>query len=674
MKRTLLGAAVAIALLPQVASAHASIISSRPGSGEELRSAPGVVVLSFSEPIDTTLSRATVIGPDGTKFTVTGISAEDIQISLSINEPGIYQVNWTTVSAVDGHTLNGSFRFGVDVNPGSPGEVAISSPQGWDLVLASARALELGALLLAIGILLLRRLAPPHLAWAHALHLAYPLWAALAGGSAVVLIEVLEAAGGLSRGSMVSYLASGLPGYARVLRLGFEAAALLLAIFRPRFVMAPLLAAMVAIAAAGHADAVQPPAPAIAVDAIHLISAGLWVGGILALALMRPPGGWLGPDGRTLLDRFSGVALVAFALTGLTGLIQATEELSSPTDLLTSGYGNVLGAKLLAIGVLIPLSFLAWRRIRAWPMLEAAIALLVIGASALLASFPLPPARFAEAEAARAGPEATLSEPQAADLTLGGNAGSVLVGLSVRPVRPGLNSLLVYNFPPGGEAAAAKEVITVSLNGHQVAGTRCGPTCYDASAAVSGGETVRVDVAGTGGGTAIFGLPTLPAADGSQLLQMATERMRQLHAFRITETLGPARIPLVTDYQLEAPDRLQYRLATGAETVFIGTTRYSRDGAADQWKAESTSPIQVPTLFWEQETSLGPRLVGSDQIDGVRTQVVTFFEELDGGPIWFRLWVDGQGLVRRAEMRAPGHFMDQHYFDFDGPITISAPA
>jgi len=224
-----------------------------------------------------------------------------------------------------------------------------------------------------------------------------------------------------------------------------------------------------------------------------------------------------------------------------------------------------------------------------------------------------------------------------------------------------------------GEAAAAKDVITVSLNGQKIAGTRCGPTCYDASAAVSGGETVRVDVAGAGGGTATFGLPTLPAADGSQLLQMATERMRQLHAFRITETLGPARIPLITDYQLEAPDRLKYMLATGPETVFVGATRYSRDGPTDPWKVESTSPIQVPTLFWEQESSQGPKLAGSDQIDGVQTQIVTFFEVLDGGPIWFRLWVDGQGLVRRAEMRAPGHFMDQHYFDFDGPISISAP-
>ena len=630
-------------------------------------------MLVFSEPIDTTLSRANVIAPDGTSVGPSGISDQDIQISLSTNLPGIYQVHWTTVSAVDGHTLSGGFRFGVDVNPGSPGTVATSSPQGWDLVLAACRALEIAALLLAIGMLLLRQLAPPHAAWARPPHLAYALYVALVSGTAVVLIEVLEAAGGLSPGSMVAYLTAGLPGYARLARLALEAAALMLAIFRTRFVPAALVLATIALAAAGHAAAVRPAAPAIAVDAIHLISAGLWAGGILALAVTRPPGGWLGPDGRALIHRFSRVAVTAFAITALTGVIQATEELSSPIDLLNSSYGNVLGAKVLAIGAMLLLSFLAWRRIRALPRLEAAAAVLVIGASALLASFPLPPARLAEANAARGGPEATISEPRPEDLTLGSNAGSTLVGLSVRPAQPGMDSLLVYFLPLRGEAAAESDTITVSLGGHDTGAKRCGLTCFVASADLTGGEIVRVDVAGDGGGTATFMLPALPTSDGRQLVQTATRKMQQLHAYRIAETLGPARIPLHTDYELQAPDRLQYMLATGAETVFIGATRYSRDGPADQWKAEDSLPIRVPTLIWTQETIQGAWIIGVDEADGVPTQVVAFFEELDGGPIWFRLWVDGQGFVRRAELRARGHFMDHRYFDFDGAISIVAP-
>ena len=34
----------------------------------------------------------------------------------------------------------------------------------------------------------------------------------------------------------------------------------------------------------------------------------------------------------------------------------------------------------------------------------------------------------------------------------------------------------------------------------------------------------------------------------------------------------------------------------------------------------------------------------------------------------------GEGLVRRAEMRAPGHFMDQRYVALDAPFAIEPPA
>ena len=37
------------------------------------------------------------------------------------------------------------------------------------------------------------------------------------------------------------------------------------------------------------------------------------------------------------------------------------------------------------------------------------------------------------------------------------------------------------------------------------------------------------------------------------------------------------------------------------------------------------------------------------------------------------LWTDADGLVHRAEMRGQGHFMDEHYTDFDAPFTIQSP-
>jgi hypothetical protein len=57
--------------------------------------------------------------------------------------------------------------------------------------------------------------------------------------------------------------------------------------------------------------------------------------------------------------------------------------------------------------------------------------------------------------------------------------------------------------------------------------------------------------------------------------------------------------------------------------------------------------------------------------------LLRIFSRSTGGnwdlPVWFRLWIDSGGLVHRAEMRAPGHFMDHRYYGFDAPIAIRPP-
>jgi len=74
------------------------------------------------------------------------------------------------------------------------------------------------------------------------------------------------------------------------------------------------------------------------------------------------------------------------------------------------------------------------------------------------------------------------------------------------------------------------------------------------------------------------------------------------------------------------------------------------------------------------ERFIGAHIVGADNIDGFETQVVAFFENLGvNSPFWFRLWADADGLVHRAEMRGQGHFMDEHYTDFDAPFSIQPP-
>jgi hypothetical protein len=66
-------------------------------------------------------------------------------------------------------------------------------------------------------------------------------------------------------------------------------------------------------------------------------------------------------------------------------------------------------------------------------------------------------------------------------------------------------------------------------------------------------------------------------------------------------------------------------------------------------------------------------VTGEETVDGVPSRVVSFFERASGLPVWFRLWVGGDNLVRRAEMRAPVHFMDDLYSGFDQPVQIEPP-
>jgi putative copper resistance protein D len=141
---------------------------------------------------------------------------------------------------------------------------------------------------------------------------------------------------------------------------------------------------------ASHAADIEPAAGAIFVDALHVVSAGMWAGGILALASLRPPGGWRDAEAGMLLERFGRVAFLAFGVTALTGVLRATEQLSGPSDLWSTHYGVVLSLKSLGVVVMLVLSSLGWRRGNAVAGSEAAVTVVVVGLTALLAALPPP--------------------------------------------------------------------------------------------------------------------------------------------------------------------------------------------------------------------------------------------------------------------------------------------
>lgn len=671
---------LAVLAAPAVASAHAILTSSQPEAGQRLGTAPGVVVLEFSEPINHKLSLATVTDPSGRRFTGGVSEGQEIRVPLSTNASGVYTVDWVSVSTLDGHSVRGSFQFGVGVTPtGGSVETAQAAPGEGDLAIAVLRWVEYLSLLLAVGMLIVRSIArrPPELDWVRPRPVV-PLAVALASGLAVVSFEAFSAAGSASFGGLWSYLTTGLAGWARLSRLGLEGLALCIAVVQGPALWLWVTAAIGALAASGHGAAIHPAWWGITVDAVHLLAAGVWAGGILALTTVKPPGGWRSAAARDLLVRFSPPALVAFTVTVGFGAIQAIQELGTARALVGSSYGQVLLVKIGLIAIMVPLSLVAWRRRRPHPRVEGTLAVFVVAAAAIMAAFPIPPSRLVEEEAARqATPSVSALPRPGADLTMGGHAGQVLVGLTVHPARPGRNDLFLYLLPLEGNQAARDLTVTLTVGQGTVPVTTCGATCRRAAVQLQGSETISVTVAGPKGGMATFRIPKLPAQEGSHLLAQMMTRMHGLKTYRLDETLSSGLAVVTSRYAFQAPDRFESIVTEssgGSRMVWIGGTRYLRQGDG-QWQVlHGGPPPDVPSFIWDFfRPFIDARILGRAAVDGVPTCIVAFFGKSGVTPVWFRLWIDGEGLVRQAQMRAQGHFMDHRYYDFDRPISIEPP-
>ena len=122
------------------------------------------------------------------------------------------------------------------------------------------------------------------------------------------------------------------------------------------------LAALGLLAASGHAAAVEPgTARAIAVDGMHLLASGVWIGGLLPLALLlRAASGEEGADARpyavVAARRFSRCALLAVVALALTGIVNATTHIADVAGLVGTPYGRLLLLKLALVVALVAIA------------------------------------------------------------------------------------------------------------------------------------------------------------------------------------------------------------------------------------------------------------------------------------------------------------------------------
>jgi copper transport protein len=418
MRRALACALVALGMLATTAGpalAHATLLSSSPAvNGLGVPAAAKQVVLKFSEPVQilnrpdvTVVDKRGIRIDNGTPRTAPGDRRTVIIPMRGPLLPESYTVRYRLVSA-DSHSAAQAFVFAV--GNGRLGDPVLAGSGGLSDTSPAAvfaRIVELVGLGLLLGLIAFRMLV-----WGPAVDAARDLpaedresavrhgqsifWRAfwtlavvagvaeagiLAAKSAVIFHTGLLAAAvhpasafrlvSASRfGDILGWRSAavvGLVAVAFVVWTAESAAAPSSGRRGPLALMALFgVAALTLLATQGHASQ-APLAPlSIAADAAHLAGAAVWMGGLpcLIVVLLRAPRA-LPDTGRALasatLRRFSRVALWSVVVIAVTGLARMTGELSSVTQLWSTGYGRDL---MLKASLLLPILVLARRNRR----------------------------------------------------------------------------------------------------------------------------------------------------------------------------------------------------------------------------------------------------------------------------------------------------------------------
>jgi putative copper resistance protein D len=170
------------------------------------------------------------------------------------------------------------------------------------------------------------------------------------------------------------------------------------------FVLAAL--ALVLLAGSSHAAAIAESPWPVAIDMVHLLGAGIWVGGLPPLALLlyvaSREAGTPDPYAVRAMRRFSPVALVTVLVLAGSGVATALLLVQSVAGLVGTTHGQLLLAKL---AVLVPALLLAAgnrmllpalsgpreakpsataRRMASFIVLEAALVLILLGLAAAM--------------------------------------------------------------------------------------------------------------------------------------------------------------------------------------------------------------------------------------------------------------------------------------------------
>ena len=558
---------------------------------------------------------------------------------------GDYTVRWRIVSD-DGHLISGVFAFAVGSGRAPPRPALSAGGGGPPATDVLRRFLFFAGVLLAGG----------SLAFQLAVRRAegIPAAALPAAGFALALIGSnadLSPSTRFERMDDVAAIAS---------LVGIAAVAA--SFTRPRLLpltAVPAAVLLVVPALRGHAlDPGHSQALAATADVVHVAAAAVWVGGVAQLALVLP--GLSRNARRAAVRRFSGWAVAAVALIGLTGIVRAWGELDSLEQVGRTGYGRAILVKTALVAGLLVFGWLNRARLTG-PRVGAELLLLlgVIVAVSILTD--LRPGRLAGVASGgvrhSSGP---LRLPPEGSIVQAQEDGDLAVALAARPVSGGLDLIASVVGPDrlGVEGLGVR----FAANGDLVRSAKCGGGCYRALVA-GRPRSIRVRLPAS---AVVFRMPSTLHPAGS-IVAHATGVYRRLRTLVLHERLASnPRNAISTTYRFAAPDRMSYRIRGGPAGIVIGRTRWDQVAPGKPWIRSGQDPLHEPTPFWT--TVSNAYLLRR----GPSTYVVSFLDR--SIPAWFTTTIDRRTYrTLTLRMTASAHFMRHRYGPFNAPLSIRPP-
>jgi copper transport protein len=414
-----------LSLVPSIARAHGTLRRSRPAAGATLHEVPRLLRLEFNEAPELAVSSVRLLDARRREIALSPLRTPGDSLRVVIADvagqlaAGRYTVQWQ-IAGRDGHPVRGQFDFTIAADaaglapalpvpvverPGlaptaGPAMPRAPAPATFDAesgIYVAIRWAQYVGLLVVIGAVAFRRLvlgavgreAPDSPAVADAASRAHRL--ATLGALLLAASSIARLLAQWTAVRLAAITPSAMPlervvwqttwGHAWLL----QAAAL--AVLAGGLVLARRgaardaggagwsIAAVATIglafasALSGHAAVPGSALPLVA-DAVHILAAGGWMGGLFILLAAGLPAARALPEPQrratmaALVNAFSPTALAFAGLVVGTGVLAAWRNVESPALLLHSPYGQVLLLKLGALAVAASIGLYNWRRAR----------------------------------------------------------------------------------------------------------------------------------------------------------------------------------------------------------------------------------------------------------------------------------------------------------------------